>query len=161
MRAVLLYLVLVGLPVLGILGLLRVGQTLSAPTSLAGSWNAQLNVPGPPGSSAGDPLVHPGPTVLSITQSGPRVFLTFDDIQKTTLIGSVQGLLIYASFIPERATDASGAVTTAVHFRGRVDRQTEPDQLLGALIFNRGQMRTEVPLIAIRNREIRKGVGSQ
>src|SRR6267378_4265967 len=94
MRAVLLYLVLVGLPVLGIFGLLRVGQTLSAPISLAGRWNAQLSVASPLGSSVGDPLIHPGPTVLSITQSGPQVFLTFDDIQKTTLIGNVQDLTI-------------------------------------------------------------------
>ena len=48
MKPILLYLILVGLPVLGIFGLLRAGQKLSAPISLFGTWNAQLNVESSP-----------------------------------------------------------------------------------------------------------------
>ena len=159
MRAVLLYLVLVGLPVLGICGLLRVGQTLSAPISLAGRWNAQLSVASPLGSSVGGPLIHPGPTVLSISQSGSQVFLTFDDIQKTTLIGNIQDLTIDASFIPESATDTSGSATTTIYFQGRIDRQTEPNRLLGVLKFDRGPVRTELPLTALRQVRASKSAG--
>lgn len=159
MRAVFLYLVLVGFPVLGILGLLRVGQTLSAPSSLAGRWNAQLGVPTSLVSSAGDPLIHPGATILSITQSGPQVLLTFDDIQKQPLIGTVQDSVIYARFVPESASDTSGLATAAIYFQGRIDRQTDQARLLGVLTFDRGPVRTEVPLTAVRQSESRATTG--
>jgi hypothetical protein len=40
-RAVLLYLFLVGLPVLGLLGMLHVGQRLEAPPVLSGTWRIE------------------------------------------------------------------------------------------------------------------------
>src|SRR5205814_10629530 len=82
MRVVLLYLGLVGLPVLGILVLLQVGQTLSAPISLAGTWNAQLSPKSE--ATAADLGLLPRPMVLTITQSGSVVFLVFDDVKRTT-----------------------------------------------------------------------------
>jgi len=152
MKPILLYLVLVGLPILGIFALLRAGQKLSAPISLAGTWNARLNLETPPDSSVREVPIHPGPAVLSITQSGPHVFLTFDDLQKTTLVGKVQDLTIDASFIPASGgpTNTSGPATTAIYFHGRVDRQTEPDRLLGVITFERGSERSKVAVIASR-----------
>jgi hypothetical protein len=161
MKPILLYLILVGLPVLAIFGLLRAGQKLSAPISLAGAWNAQLNLENPPDSSVRTALIHPGPTVLSITQSGPHVFLTFDELQTTTLIGNVQDLTVYASFIPESGgpTNTSGSKMTAIYFHGRVDRQTQPDRLLGVITFDRGPVRSKVSVIASRQSGVRQPTG--
>ncbi|HMG74276.1 MAG TPA: hypothetical protein VK582_12310 [Pyrinomonadaceae bacterium] len=161
MKPILLYLILVGLPILGIFGLLRAGQKLSAPISLSGTWSTQLDLESLPCSSVRDPRIHPGLTTLSITQSGPHVFLTFDNIRKTTLTGNVQDLMIYASFIPEGADQAStsGSVPTAIYFHGTVDRQTAPNRLLGVLSFNCGPVQTEVPLTALRHGEGRKPTG--
>jgi hypothetical protein len=163
MRSVLLYLVLVGMPVLGILGLLRVGQKLSAPISLAGPWNAQLSLPSQPDSAAGDSLSDPGPILLNISQSGPNLFLAFDDDQKTTLVGKVQDTTIDASVFRDRRgpTNTSSSATIIIHFHGRVDRQTQRDRLVGVLIFQDGSSRTEVPLSARRQGEVRKAGGGQ
>jgi len=161
MKPVLLYLVLVGIPILGILGLLQVGQTLSAPISVAGTWNAQLSLPSQLDSAAGDPLIHPGPTLLNISQSGPRLFLAFNDDQKTTLVGNVQDMTIDASVFRDGRANSSSLAATIIHFHGKVNRQTEPDRLVGVLIFEDGPSRTEVPLTATRQGEVRKATGGR
>ena len=163
MRPVLLYLVLVGIPVLGILGLLQVGQTLSPPISLAGTWNAQLSLPSQLDSAAGDPLMDPGPILLNISQSGPDLFLAFDDDQETTLVGNVKDRTIDASVFrdPRGPTTTPSSATIIIHFHGTVDRQTGPDRLVGVLIFEDGPSRTEVSLSAIRQGEVRKASGGQ
>ena len=163
MKPVLLYLVLVGIPILGILGLLQVGQTLSAPISVAGTWNAQLSLPSQLDSAAGDPLIHPGPTLLNISQSGPDLLIAFDDDQKTTLVGHVRDMTIDASFFRDgrAATNSTSSATRTIDFHARVDRQTEPDRLVGVLIFEDGPSRTEVPLTATRHGEVRKATGGQ
>lgn len=162
MKPILLYLILVGLPILGILGLLRAGQNLAAPITLAGTWDAQLHLESPTDSSVCEAPIRPAPVVLSIKQSGQHVFLTFDDLQKTTLKGNVQDLTIYASFIPERRglTNRSGPETTAIYFQGRVDRQTEPDRLLGVLTFNCGPVLSKVGVVASRQSGARQPTGS-
>jgi hypothetical protein len=150
MRAVLLYVVLVGLPVLGILGLLRVGQTLSAPISLAGTWNAKLDLPKRTDSQMEDPSIARAEAVLSIAQSGSRLSFTFDD-RKTVLVGNIEDMRIEAAS-PDapKSEHASSVATSVIYFRGRVNRQTAPDQLVGVLILDQGAVRTEVPLVAMR-----------
>jgi hypothetical protein len=163
MRPVLLYLILVGVPLLGILALLRVGQTLSAPTSLAGSWSAQLS-PNPHDSLEGVLLLSSGPTMLSISQSGPNLLLSFNDNQQTTLAGTVRDATINASLVRQGVTATTygpTAETNAIFFRAKVDRQSDPHRLLGVLIFARGPVHTEVPLTAIRQGEVRKATGAQ
>jgi hypothetical protein len=164
MRPILLYLSLVGIPVLGILGLLRMGQTLSAPVSLAGTWSAQLSLPDPHDSPGGDPLLHSGSTILSVSQSGPHLLISFDDNQRTTLVGNVHDVMINASALRPVATattEISTSRPTAIYFHARVDHQTEPDRLLGILIFDDGASRTEMPFTAIRQGGVRKATGDQ
>lgn len=162
MRTALLYLILVGLPVLGILELLHVGQGLSAPISLAGKWNAHL-VPQNPRALAGeDSLLLPGPITLTITQSGPNLLLTFEEDPKTTFVGNIRDVTIDAGMIREGATaprTSNGAIP--IYFHARVERQTEPDSLVGVLIFEDGPSRTEVPLTAMRQGEVRNATRGQ
>ena len=160
-RVALLYLSLVGLPVLGILGLLQVGQTLSAPISLAGTWNAQLN-PDSESTAAKSGLL-PQPMVLTITQSGPDVILVFDDNQQTTLVGKIQGATIDATALRHERTTATYAAdfrNTPSSFRASIDWQAEPRRLVGVLVVDRGRLHAEVPIVAVRKGEVRKGVGS-
>ena len=160
MRAVLLYLGLVGLPVLGILGLLQVGQRLSAPISLAGTWNAQLSPESE--STAADPGL-PRPVVLTITQSGSDVILVFDDDQRTTLVGKIQGAIIDATAVRQDGTTANYAAdfgNTPRSLRASIDWRAEPRRLVGVLVLDRGRLHAEVPILAIRKDKVRKGGGS-
>lgn len=147
LRSFLLYSTLVGLPILGILGLLRAGQNLSAPISVAGTWEAQLSFPSQPPD---EPTIRHGPTVLNISQSGTHLFLAFDE--KTKLVGSIDDVTIYAarSDGPDSANTLSLS-PTAIYFRGRINRGRESDQLLGVITFAQGTVRTEVPLTASRH----------
>lgn len=162
MRAVLLYLILVGLPVAGILGLLRVGQTLSAPIFLAGKWNAQL-APQDPRELAGEgSLLLPGPITLTIKQSGPNLLLTFEEDPKTTFVGNIRDVTINAGMVRQGATaPVVENGTIPISFQARVERQTERDRLVGVLIFEDGLSRTEVPLTALRQGEVRKATRGQ
>ena len=161
MRVVLLYLGLVGLPVLGVLGLLQVGQTLSAPISLAGTWNAQLSPDTE--STPADPGLLPRPMVLTITQSGSDVILVFDDDQRTTLVGKIQGAIIDATAVRQDGTTANYAAdfgNTPRSFRASIDWRAEPRRLVGVLVLDRGRLHAEVPILAIRKDKVRKGGGS-
>ncbi len=160
MRPILLYLVLVGLPVLGTLGLLQVGQNLVAPISLAGKWSAQLTPPNPCGLSDEVSLLPAGPTTLSITQSGPNLLISFEDDSKSTFAGNIREVIIDAGMVSQHATAIhTSKGTVAIYFHARVDRQSEPDRLLGALILDNGSLRTEVPLTAIRQSAVHRTTG--
>lgn len=75
MKSLLLYICFVGIPVLGIWGLLQVGRNLSAPTSLSGKWSVQLSRPDQDNSLPDNTLLPPGPTILKITQSNLSILL--------------------------------------------------------------------------------------
>lgn len=161
MKSILLYVVLVGIPLLGIVGLLQVGQSLSAPVSLAGKWDAQL-FPAQPQDSAPQMLLRAGPTIVSITQSGPNLRLSFDDPPSTILEGSIRDLTVSASVLNRRAAAATNPSNfTPIAFRARVERQTPADRLVGVLIVDEGSVRTELPLTAIRQAEAGKATGGQ
>jgi hypothetical protein len=69
------YLVLVGVPLLFLVGTLRAGRTLTAPPALSGDWTIQPTDT-PPGSQTVPPS-------LSIYQTGADLLITFRDAEKT------------------------------------------------------------------------------
>jgi hypothetical protein len=155
LRPFLLYLILVGLPILGILGLLRAGQNLSAPISVAGTWETQLSFPASPSD---DLTIQPGPIVLHISQSGTHLFLAFDE--KTKLVGSIDDMTISAALSDgPGSTNTLSLSPTAIYFRGRINRGKQSDQLLGVITFAQGTVRTEVLLTASRQRAAIKPAG--
>jgi len=164
MKPILLYLVLVGLPLLGIVGLLQVGHSLSAPVSLAGKWDAQLAPAQPQDSAPEAGLFHAGSTTVSITQSGPSLRLTFDSAPNTIFEGSIRDLTINASALDRgvgATTNSSNFTGTPVAFRARVDRLARPDRLVGVLSVDEGASRTELLLTATRQTDARKASGGQ
>lgn len=91
MRALRLYLPLVGLPAIALVGVLRAGERLSAPPGIHGRWSVRRIVLEPPLSS-------PRPTDagcstaaadsirrLVITQSGPRADVAMIDAEGTVV----------------------------------------------------------------------------
>ena len=64
------YILMVGAPVLGLLGILEAGRTIAAPPSIGGEWTLQFDA-GP--QCAGIPAS------LNISQSGPAATITLND----------------------------------------------------------------------------------
>jgi hypothetical protein len=86
------YLLLVGVPVMGLLGILEAGRSIPAPLAIGGEWTLEF-----------DPAAHcaNGPAALrqpawNITQSGTEALITLNDGHATTLEATVDGASLSA-----------------------------------------------------------------
>jgi hypothetical protein len=129
MKAILLYLVLVGVPILVVLGILQLGRGLTAPIAVAGTWSIEKTSQiANDGSCGALPISSDGPA-LTITQSGSHVQLMFNDKDRTTLAGELHEKTI------STATNTSDQGADAIRLEATVDRQIEPTSLQGVLSF--------------------------
>lgn len=89
MRWVLLYLSMVGVPLLALLAILRVGERIVPPVALGGEWQVEFErVPSGAECAA---FEFAGTTVLRIAQSGTYLTLRFGEPRRTTLKGRLAG----------------------------------------------------------------------
>ena len=137
MRLIPLYFLLIGAPVLGVLGLLRMGRDLAPPISIKGTWAVEL-VPQAPGEQACEEALRFNHKTLIISQSGLYLRLKFDDEQGTALDGQIQDATVIAE-ARHRSTAAANAQagTAAISIYANLDRQQlEPERLRGELTFD-------------------------
>jgi hypothetical protein len=124
MRAFLQYSALVGIFLLGVLGILRLGSRLQAPASVGGHWTLHLTFPNQPDAVCAPSWLGTGSTELVISQSGPELTLTWNSLSPITFKGELSGVTIHAA-----SKDAPGWRLVA-----EVDRQADPDVLKGTLV---------------------------
>lgn len=89
-KSVLTYSLLAGLPLAGILGVLHLGRGLQAPTCVAGKWVLQADAGHAVESNCAKLSSLLKQPVLSISQSGTQLVLSFDDELRTSLTGDIQ-----------------------------------------------------------------------
>src|SRR5262245_38209947 len=89
MRSILLYRSLVGLPIVGMVGALRLGSGLNAPTSVAGAWLVELSGPAG-GIQRRNDAPMSEPLTLNITRSGRRLSISVGDEKKVAAVGELQ-----------------------------------------------------------------------
>jgi hypothetical protein len=115
-RLVVSYVLLVGIPLLGVVGVLGAGRRLTAPISVAGSWDFNID---PSGSEAQSCIAGLGvtrSTVMDISQSGRYLTLTLNSQPKLGLQGTLRGTTVVANFTSPLETScdrASGFSMTA------------------------------------------------
>jgi hypothetical protein len=139
MRTILLYLLLVGIPVLGLSGLMRLGRRLNPPISVAGTWSMQTNSRAVGASPCVDPFARTVHLVLTITQSGTHLLLRLNDEEGSIMTGEIYGPNLSAKTLvrPDSPlVDVSSRNPTAILFNAAVDRRTQPDRLVGQLNFS-------------------------
>jgi hypothetical protein len=106
------YLLMVGVPVLGLLGILRAGRGLSAPPSVGGEWalsaDPTVNCANPPGSLQRQ-------LAWSISQSGTQALITLADGHATTLEATIDGATL---------TSKSPMGSIAATIAGSLDQRT-------------------------------------
>lgn len=78
------YVLLVGIPLLILIGVLQAGAGLTAPPAVSGKWVLE------PAAAACGEILGRGRATLNITQSGPALVMTFEDARKTTLTGTAE-----------------------------------------------------------------------
>lgn len=111
MKSILTYVLLVGVPGAGVLGILHQGQRLHAPHQVEGEWRVEL---------AGQPAA----AVMTIQQSGPYVSITLPGANDA-LDGTIDGVAVQAE---------PGAGCPKPRMRARLDRAART--LAGEIVGN-------------------------
>jgi hypothetical protein len=125
------YILLVGLPVLILVGVLKTGGSLSPPLSIDGIWRIQ-------GESATvatllclRPLADPPEISISISQSGRLIELAMGQSGNMRSRGVLEGNTITASSL--RPAISEGCARSEVALTANVDPNTKPRSLTGTL----------------------------
>jgi hypothetical protein len=147
MRSLLFYIFLVGLPLLAILEVLEIGNDLKPPIFLGGTWTIERTSNASAASPCGDFLI-PGRALLTVSQLGPHLLLTFSGESKATLAGEIDGASVTAKIV-----DRAGYDEAAIELRARRDRHDGSARLVGTLTFNDCPSRTEVSFVATRRHD--------
>lgn len=134
MNRVLNYLMLVGFPVLGVLGVLHYGNNLLTVMCIQGPRTAQASQP-PGNSSCQEQFLQAERHGFSISQSGPEFSVSFKGEPKAVLYGQIQDTRVDAT--ARRSSWAKDENSSKlVGLRATIDRQTNPARLWGVFSFN-------------------------
>ena len=146
MKSIFHYILLVGLPVLGIVGLLRIGDRITPPISVGGNWQIEVASHDTADTHWNGFFNWSGKPVLTILQSGPHVRLAFKNGEGTTLAGTMTDLTLTAA-------------STGINLEARLDQEVEQDILSGKMTID--NCSTPLLLRATREPAIRKRKESQ
>jgi hypothetical protein len=138
MKRVFNYLMLVGIPLLGVMGVLRVGQSLPAMLCMHGPWTVETSQQAT-SPSCTEQRRQVEPLAFSISQSGPRLSISLDNERKDVLQGRIDDTDVIAT-VPHFSgtsflTNETG--TNIVELRATLDRQATPARLWGVLSFSK------------------------
>jgi hypothetical protein len=157
---ILAYILLVGLPVVGLLGVLKSGRELTAPISVDGLWQLQADPARLAALPCGKALAENPETGLAISQSGKNFTLTLSNGPKSTASGALEGTTLKASIVPapgwsDAASCGSGRELSLV---ATVDPKADPRSLTGKLSVNNCPACAPVEFYAVRQAPpVRKG----
>jgi hypothetical protein len=135
-RHLLAYVLFVGLPLTGLLGVLRLGQSIRAPQAVHGRYE----VTGLESADACQSFLLGGDSSLTLTQSGRQVTATLSPAGAVTLRGDLLGsTLSLAGVLPSGATPARAAcpVGDTVRLTGQARRSPDLGRLDATLRFVR------------------------
>ncbi len=132
------YVLLVGLPIAGLMGVLKSGRALTAPISVDGVWRIQADPTLLSSLPCGKALAQNSETAVSISQSGRNFTLSFSDGPKSTASGVLDGTTLKASLVPaapwsEETGCGTGRILDLV---ATVDPKLDPRSLSGMLSVN-------------------------
>jgi len=106
LKSVLLYLLLVGLPLLGIVGVLHFGERLKPPAFVGGTWSIQVSREAADLGSCGDLTTRLAGATLTVSQSGSSLTLTLGNEPKIVLTGEINDLSVVAESLHQSADEA-------------------------------------------------------
>lgn len=123
------YIILVGLPLLGLAGVLRSGRTLNAPFSVDGAW--KIETIANRSSACGNLLSSIANAPVTISQSGKSAVIGLKSGKTTT--GTLDGTILKAQFAGADNPTAADCSDRSLALTATVDPRAEPRTLSGAL----------------------------
>jgi hypothetical protein len=122
MKLAIAYLFLIGIPIFCVIGILRLGENLTAPVAVKGVWLVDKQLEDSNTTSCGEYLNMLGWKEMTISQSGPDLVISFNDISHTTLLGTIDALEISAQ-------GKNPNTPIQLEFHAEFDRQSDPNRL--------------------------------
>jgi len=138
MKKVLTYLLLVGFPLLGVVGVLRIGESMMPTLCIHGPWKMEVSKPATSSSCEGQ-LRRAEPLAFSISQSGPQFSLSFNNEKKGVLHGEIRNTDLQATgrHFSRGSVLQNENSLDAIGLRATLDRQAKPARLWGVLSFSK------------------------
>ena len=132
------YVLFVGIPLLILIGTLRAGADLSAPSAVSGDWTVE-----PAPNKCAESLANASQPALSIYQTGSNLLIVFNDPRKTTLAGKLED----GSVTAVSATIGGHALRLEAAVSGKPGHRS----LQGRLSFDGSNACAPVPFRAVKS----------
>jgi hypothetical protein len=127
------YILLVGLPIVGLVAVLRTGRTLKAPISVDGAWQLQADPVRLAALPCGKALTDVD-SALVISQSGSNFTLNISNVPKSRGFGVLGGRNLTASLTPgEEWSAQTSCAGNELALTATIDPNTAPHALTGTL----------------------------
>lgn len=152
-KLLIVYLCLVGIPLLGLLAILRAGERLTPPTSLGGSWKLEADFTSLASQACRDLLFGIKQPFLIISQSGPSIALTLNNSERTILPGTVENGSLFAGSTPandDGPISADCVDPHAIRVRAEIAKEAGHRILIGTLTIAGCEPCVPVPFRAER-----------
>ena len=153
MRPLLSYILFIGLPLGGLLGVLRYGQRLGAPMAVHGAYAVQPMAPA--GRACQTYLLRGSDSTMTVLQSGRQLTLRLGPASDVTLDGTLSGSDVSLTGViqPGSTPRQSGCqVGDTIRLTGHVARGAEVKRLDALLSFSACTECTPVAFVAERPR---------
>lgn len=152
------YIVLVGLPILGLVGVLKKGRSLTAPISVDGTWTLKADAAALAALPCAKALAGTQDATMSISQSGGNFTLNLNNGPKAAASGTLDGTTFKAS-VPPAAWPGESGCASGQDFSivAKVDPKANPRSLTGTLSLNGCASCAPVEFQAVRQTPAKKG----
>ena len=149
---ILAYAFLVALPMVGLIGVLKSGRTLTAPISVNGVWQLQADPVRLAALPCGKTLAENPNTTLAISQSGKNFALSLSSDPKSTFSGVLEGNTLKALLVPSPAWSAEAGCGDGreLSLVATIDPKADPRSLVGLLSVNQCPACSSVEFHAVR-----------
>jgi hypothetical protein len=146
------YILLVGLPLLGLAGVLRSGRGLSAPISVNGVWKFGTGGALLPTGKCGKRLASLQDSLVTISQSGKELSVSVNNESLATGSGVIEGTTLKAKVpLPETSTNEPGCGSyNVLTLSATVDPKLEPRSMQGTVSFHECDSCPSVSYQAVR-----------
>src|SRR5271169_3891252 len=129
------YILLVGLPLLGLAGVMRSGRGLSAPISVDGVWKFAMDSANLPAGKCSKSLVSLQDSLVTVSQSGKGLTLSFNSASRAAGSGVIEGTTLNAAFsLHEVSANEPGCGADSVlTLAATIDPKAEPRSMVGTI----------------------------
>jgi len=152
-RFIIAYILLVGVPLLGLGGVLKAGRHLRAPISIDGTWKVETRANHAAAQPCDQAIASLLNSSLVVSQSGKALELTLNGTSKTTVAAELDGSELRASV----GARAGCSAEQPVMLMASIDPKAEPKSLTGSFSVANCASCSPLEFRAVRQVKVQSG----